>query len=203
MIIVLSSLYLITFKRKELLKFSAKVAEKEVVYYPLRGAILDRNGEKVCSTEWIFYIQVPEKEKDKIYRLQDGLNLQINVNEQKIIGVIPKNKLTQAVKLCRRYRLSLRKRIVRKVVPLPENVRSRLGTVLQYQGISGIEAEYNDVLQGKPGRYRFNQGSRPVNAVDLKSFRIISPVQQGRNIRLKQVLAELQCGILPEVGEVE
>lgn len=202
-IIAFSSIWLVVSETRPLIAFSRKVAEGEVVYYPPRASIVDRCGEKICYTEWVFFVRIPQKQKYKAAELSNALGIDCKDENGSLRYDIPKEKLSAAVKLCRRLHLQLRRNIVRRTAVLPPSVKSRLGIVILYHGLTGIEAEYDRYLQGTPGVYQVIRSPHPLKKIEKDSFRIMSPMRAGRTVRLRQSLAELQCGILPEVAEVE
>lgn len=206
LIIGASSMYLILSKQQSLLAFSERVAEEEIIYYPLRAPIVDRNGQNVCHTDWIFYIKASKKQKNNLMQIVKQLEIQpqtYTADNQTEYCILPKEKLSSAVILCRKYRLKIHKRITRNCIDLPENVKTHLGKVLLYNGLYGLEAKYNSHLQGTPGVYQAIKGPRPLNSIEKNTFRILAPMRPGRMLKLKQSIPELQCGILPEIMEAE
>ena len=201
LIVALGSMRMILTQRENLIDFSRKIAEEKIVYYPLRAPIIDCDGREVCYTEWLFSVHEHLRYRNKLAKLAQDLNLELTGDDKTVRCSIPKEKLSSAVKLCRKYRLKIKKRIIRRTADLPENVRCKLGIVPVYSGISGIEAAYNKYLQGTPGIYQSIRSPQKKIATD--SFRIMLPMRSGRKVKLKQSLFELQCGILPEVAEVK
>ena len=199
-VIILAALWLIGKEKNSLLDFSRKIAEKKYVYYPVRAPILDSGNEKICWTEWHFYIRAPRRQYRQMAKFFADLQIPFApVSAPRNTGfyqqTIPADKLSKAAEAAKKYQLRIRKKIVRKSHKLPPHVQYKLGQCILYYGIYGLEAQYNSRLAGQPGIYHTSSGPR---SFDRKNFKVISTIQPGSPLRLKQSLLELQCGFMPE-----
>ena len=192
-----SSAVIVIKKRQDLLDFSRKIAERTVTIYPVRASILDCNGVKVAWTEWQFYFRFVPKQAASAEKLCNELGIIFapeNVSDKKYLQQnIPAEKTAAAVKLVRKYKFRLRKVSVRRYNRLSAAAEYFIGRTVEHCGISGIEAEYNNILQGQPGIYRIMRG--PSGKIAKNSFKVVSPMRVGSDLRLKSSLLELQCGI--------
>ena len=201
-IIISGSVWLICRQQKQLLRFSRRIARKTVLVYPTRAEISDSSGQRIAWTQWQFFIQVTPKRKNTLKRFLKALQydgkITYSAERRLYFCDIPENKSVDAVKLAEKFSLRVRRRIVRKRVPLSAAGRLYVGDTLLYYGMSGAEKKYNAKLQGRCGQYMFMQG--PLGRIDQNSLRVLLPVQSGEAIRLPLSLAELQCGLfIPEI----
>ena len=107
-------------------------------------------------------------------------------------------KVAAAIKIARRYRLRVRRSIVRRTVGLSPAAQYYVGHVLLYYGISGMELVKNDFLQGRQGIYHIKQGTS--GKIAEKSFKVQLPMQEGHPLYLDLSLLELQSGIFITEG---
>ncbi|MBR1965189.1 MAG: hypothetical protein IKA22_01115 [Lentisphaeria bacterium] len=198
-LIIASSMLLAVKNRKELLDFSRKIAERKVTIYPVCAPIVDCYGTKIAWTEWQFYLQCSVRRKKDMEKFFKELGIvfePVHIVEKKcMIQNIPAAKAANAVKLARKYRFRLRKKTVRCLQKLPLTAQNFIGSTFLYYGINGLEAQYNDRMQGIPGIYQIMRG--PSGRIEKNSFKIMLPMRSGRELRLQASLLELQCGLFP------
>ncbi len=197
-VIAASSLYLICNKKDELNRLERKISSRKFILYPTRAVIFDRNGEKIAWTEWEFYIRYSyrnRKNTEKLFRTLGIKTEPVFIERTKtFIQNIPNDKVVDAVKLARKYRIRVRRRIVRRTVPLSNAAKSYIGQTLLYHGISGVELKYNSGLQGRAGIYFAVQGM--AGRIAEKSFKVMLPMQEGNAVTLPYSLFEIQCGLM-------
>lgn len=199
MIILSSGPWLILKKREPLLKFAAKTASRTITFHPLRAPILDCNGEKIAWSEWQFYISAPMRRRNDIQKISRELDLFSepleNAEKKELRQNIPAKKLADAVRLVKKYRLRIAKNIIRKYIDLPYNSKYYIGDVLLHYGVYGLEREFDRQLQGRAAVYSVMRSSRS-GTIDRKSFKIITPLQEGSALKVPYSLTELQSGLL-------
>lgn len=158
---------------------------------PKRGTILDRNGEGIALTETVkavsvIPVQVKEKEKTAAF-LADTLDLEyddvLEKVQQKVALVRIKTKVdTETARLVRKAELPGVEvdEDVRRIYPYSEMAAQVIGFVgKDNQGIIGLEAKYDDLLEGKQGKILTLTDSRG-NEVDSEQERI--PPEDGKNL---------------------
>ena len=194
LVILAAGVWIITQKRGELHNFSSRVASKNVLFYPLRASILDRNGRAVCFSKWEIYFVFPERRASTAKKFCTLLGIEYSpVKSAKAKYMqqnIPDEKITDAVKNAKKYRIRLRRRPVRCTAELPLSVKNVIGLVAEHDGISGIEKKYNDTLKGVPGFYNVMLG--PDGRIEEQSFQVISPMREAQALELSYSLEELQ-----------
>lgn len=201
-IICASSLWLVCFKKQQLNRFAKKLSSRQVMIYPTRAPIYDCNGVKIAWTEWEFYIQFFSgqlQSAEKFFRsFEVPFRPSFNKSTRRYTHIIPPDKTADAIKLARKYRLRVRRNIVRRTVKLSPAAQSFIGNILLHYGISGLELKYNAALQGRAGHYHIIQGT--AGKIAKGSFKVMLPMQEGREIRLGMSLLELQCGLFVTEG---
>lgn len=201
-IIFASSLHLVCFKKQQLNRFADKIASRQVMIYPTRAPIYDCSGVKIAWTEWEFYIQINRFQQNNAKKFCRTLNMPFkpfyNESKRRYTQIIPAEKAADAITLARKYRLRVRRNIVRRTVKLSHAAQYFLGRTLLYHGISGLEAKYNSTLQGRAGHYHITQGA--VGKIAENSLKVMLPMQEGKAIHLNYSLMELQCGLLLTEG---
>ena len=158
---------------------------------PKRGSILDRNGEGIALTETVnavsvIPVQVKEKEKTAQF-LADALELEyedvLEKVKQKVALVRIKTKVdTETAAAIRKagYPGVEVDEDVQRVYPYSELAAQVIGFVgKDNQGIIGLEAKYDDMLEGEQGKILTLTDSRG-NEVDSEQERI-APVD-GQNL---------------------
>lgn len=158
---------------------------------PKRGTILDRNGEGIALTETVnavsvIPVQVKDKEKTAAF-LADTLDLEyddvLEKVQQKVALVRIKTKVdTETARLVRKAELPGVEvdEDVRRIYPYSEMAAQVIGFVgKDNQGIIGLEAKYDDLLEGKQGKILTLTDSRG-NEVDSEQERI--PPEDGKNL---------------------
>lgn len=158
---------------------------------PKRGSILDRNGEGIALTETVnavsvIPVQVKEKEKTAQF-LADALELEyedvLEKVKQKVALVRIKTKVdTETAAAIRKagYPGVEVDEDVQRVYPYSELAAQVIGFVgKDNQGIIGLEAKYDEMLEGEQGKILTLTDSRG-NEVDSEQERI-APVD-GQNL---------------------
>ena len=158
---------------------------------PKRGSILDRNGEGIAMTETVnavsvIPVQVREKEKTAKF-LAEKLDLTyeevLEKVSQKVALVRIKTKVDP--ELAAEIRAAEYPGVevdedVRRVYPYSELAAQVIGFVgKDNQGIIGLEAKYDDLLEGEQGKILTLTDSRG-NEVDSEQERI--PPVNGKNL---------------------
>lgn len=192
--------YLLLFGRLAFIEFFRADEWQELAYEqqtrdrlitPKRGSILDRNGEGIALTETVcavsvIPVQVKEKEKTASF-LAETLDLEYtDVMEkigQNVALVRIKTKVdTETAAEVRRAKLPGVEvdEDVRRVYPYSEMAAQVVGFVgKDNQGIIGLEAKYDELLEGKQGKILTLTDSRG-NKVESGQERI--PPEDGRNL---------------------
>lgn len=158
---------------------------------PKRGSILDRNGEGIALTETVnavsvIPVQVKEKEKTAQY-LADTLDLEYNDVLEKIRQRVALVRIK--AKVDTETAAAIRKanypgvevdEDVQRVYPYSELAAQVIGFVgKDNQGIIGLEAKYDELLEGEKGKILTLTDSRG-NEVDSEQERI--PPVDGKNL---------------------
>lgn len=200
--ICISSLWLVTVQQDELKRFARKLSSRQVSVYPVRAPIYDSNGVKTAWTEWEFYIRVTGRQKKSAEKFCRALGMDFspfyNSTSRFYTQLIPPEKTAAAISLARKYRLRVRRNIVRRTVKLSPSAQSFIGRTLLYYGISGQELKHNTRLQGRAGYYHIVQGA--AGKIAKESFKVMLPMQEGKELRLGMSLLELQCGLFITEG---
>lgn len=179
------------FQSEELQELAYEQQTRDRLITPKRGSILDRNGEGIALTETvnaISVIPVQVKEKEKTARfLAEKLELDYNEVlekiEQKVALVRIKTKVD--TELAAEIRAAEYPGVevdedVRRVYPYSELAAQVIGFVgKDNQGIIGLEAKYDELLEGEQGKILTLTDSRG-NEVDSEQERI-APVD-GKNL---------------------
>ena len=201
-VIAASSLYLICCKKDELNRLERKISSRKFTIYPTRAVIYGCNGEKVAWTEWEFYIRYSARRRKSMENFFRTIGIEAAPvfieHSNTFIQNIPRNKAADAVKLARKYRIRVRRHIVRRTVPLSNAAQSYIGQTLLYHGISGIEQKFNSRLQGRAGIYLAVQGM--AGRIAERSLKVMLPMQEGSDITLNCSLFEMQCGLMLTEG---
>lgn len=158
---------------------------------PKRGSILDRNGIGIAMTETVnavsvIPVQVKEKEKTAAY-LADMLELDYEAVLKKVSENVAlvriKTKVDSALAAeIRREEIPgvMVDEDVKRVYPYSEMAAQVIGFVgKDNQGILGLEAKYDELLEGKQGKILTLTDSRG-NEVDSQQERI--PPEDGKNL---------------------
>ncbi|WP_458407814.1 penicillin-binding transpeptidase domain-containing protein [Anaerotignum sp.] len=158
---------------------------------PKRGSILDRNGEGIALTETVnavsvIPVQIKEKEKTAQF-LAEKLELEytevLEKIQQKVALVRIKTKVEP--ELAAEIRAAEYPGVevdedVRRVYPYSELAAQVIGFVgKDNQGIIGLEAKYDELLEGEQGKILTLTDSRG-NEVDSEQERI--PPVDGKNL---------------------
>ena len=184
-------LFIEFFRAEEWQELAYEQQTRDRLITPKRGSILDRNGEGIALTQTVcavsvIPVQVKEKEKTAAF-LAEMLELeQTEVLEkisQNVALVRIKTKVdTETAAKVRKAELPGVEvdEDVRRVYPYSEMAAQVVGFVgKDNQGIIGLEAKYDELLEGKQGKILTLTDSRG-NEVESKQDRI--PPEDGKNL---------------------
>lgn len=179
------------FRAEEWQELAYEQQTRDRLITPKRGSILDRNGEGIALTETVnavsvIPVQVKEKEKTAQF-LADTLDLEYNdvleKIQQKVALVRIKTKVdTETAAAIRKanYPGVEVDEDVQRVYPYSELAAQVIGFVgKDNQGIIGLEAKYEELLEGEKGKILTLTDSRG-NEVDSEQERI--PPVDGKNL---------------------
>lgn len=179
------------FRAEEWQELAYEQQTRDRLITPKRGAILDRNGEGIALTETVnavsvIPVQVQEQEKTAQF-LADTLELDyadvLEKIQQKVALVRIQTKVdTETARIIRQAELPGVEvdEDVRRVYPYSEMAAQVIGFVgKDNQGIIGLEAKYDELLEGEQGKILTLTDSRG-NEVDSEQERI-APVD-GKNL---------------------
>lgn len=179
------------FRAEKLQEMAYEQQTRDRLITPKRGSILDRNGEGIALTETVnavsvIPVQVKEKEKTAQF-LSEKLDLEyaevLEKVQQKVALVRIKTKVD--TELAAEIREANYPGVevdedVRRVYPYSELAAQVIGFVgKDNQGIIGLEAKYDELLEGEQGKILTLTDSRG-NEVDSEQERI--PPVDGKNL---------------------
>lgn len=192
--------YLLLIGRVAFIEFFQSASLQELAYEqqtrdrlitPKRGSILDRNGEGIALTETVnavsvIPVQVVEKEKTAQY-LAEKLELEYEAVLEKVQQKVALVRIKAKVEpeLAAEIREAAYPGVevdedVRRVYPYSELAAQVIGFVgKDNQGIIGLEAKYDELLEGEQGKILTLTDSRG-NEVDSEQERI--PPVDGKNL---------------------
>lgn len=179
------------FRAEEWQELAYEQQTRDRLITPKRGSILDRNGEGIALTETVnavsvIPVQVKEKEKTAQF-LTETLDLEyedvLEKIKQKVALVRIKTKVdTETAAAIRKanYPGVEVDEDVQRVYPYSELAAQVIGFVgKDNQGIIGLEAKYDELLEGERGKILTLTDSRG-NEVDSEQERI--PPVDGKNL---------------------
>ena len=184
-------IYIELFRAQQWQELAYEQQTRDRLIMPKRGSILDRNGQGIALTETVnavsvIPIQAKEKEKTAAY-LAEKLNLDYETVLEKVGENVALVRIK--TKVDSEVAAEIRKaeipgvmvdEDVRRVYPFSEMAAQVIGFVgKDNQGILGLEAKYDDVLEGKQGKILTLTDSRG-NEVDSQQDRI--PPEDGKNL---------------------
>ena len=179
------------FRAEKLQEMAYEQQTRDRLITPKRGSILDRNGEGIALTETVnavsvIPVQVKEKEETAKF-LSEKLDLEyaevLEKVQQKVALVRIKTKVD--TELAAEIREANYPGVevdedVRRVYPYAELAAQVIGFVgKDNQGIIGLEAKYDELLEGEQGKILTLTDSRG-NEVDSEQERI--PPVDGKNL---------------------
>lgn len=179
------------FRAEKLQEMAYEQQTRDRLITSKRGSILDRNGEGIALTETVnavsvIPVQVKEKEKTAQF-LSEKLDLEyaevLEKVQQKVALVRIKTKVD--TELAAEIRAANYPGVevdedVRRVYPYSELAAQVIGFVgKDNQGIIGLEAKYDELLEGEQGKILTLTDSRG-NEVDSEQERI--PPVDGKNL---------------------
>lgn len=179
------------FRAEEWQEMAYEQQTRDRLITPKRGSILDRNGEGIALTETVnavsvIPVQIKEKEKTAQF-LAETLDLEyedvLEKIKQKVALVRIKTKVdTETAAAIRQanYPGVEVDEDVQRVYPYSELAAQVIGFVgKDNQGIIGLEAKYDELLEGEKGKILTLTDSRG-NEVDSEQERI--PPVDGKNL---------------------
>ncbi len=179
------------FRAEEWQELAYEQQTRDRLITPKRGSIMDRNGEGIALTETVnavsvIPVQVKEKEKTAQF-LAETLDLEyedvLEKVKQKVALVRIKTKVdTETAAAIRKanYPGVEVDEDVQRVYPYSELAAQVIGFVgKDNQGIIGLEAKYDELLEGEKGKILTLTDSRG-NEVDSEQERI--PPVDGKNL---------------------
>ncbi|WMI80370.1 penicillin-binding transpeptidase domain-containing protein [Anaerotignum sp. MB30-C6] len=184
-------IYIELFRSQEWQEMAYEQQTRDRLIMPKRGSILDRNGEGIALTETVnavsvIPVQVKDKEKTATYlaeKLELDYETVLKKVQEKVALVRIKTKVDSGLAAeIRRDEVPgvMVDEDVKRVYPYSEMAAQVIGFVgKDNQGILGIEAKYDDLLEGKQGKILTLTDSRG-NEVDSKQDRI--PPEDGKNL---------------------
>ncbi len=179
------------FRAEEWQELAYEQQTRDRLITPKRGSILDRNGEGIALTETVnavsvIPVQVKEKEKTAQF-LAETLDLEyedvLEKIKQKVALVRIKTKVdtetAAAIRQANYHGVEVDED-VQRVYPYSELAAQVIGFVgKDNQGIIGLEAKYDELLEGEKGKILTLTDSRG-NEVDSEQERI--PPVDGKNL---------------------
>ncbi|WP_313525187.1 penicillin-binding transpeptidase domain-containing protein [Anaerotignum sp.] len=184
-------IYIELFRSQEWQEMAYEQQTRDRLIMPKRGSILDRNGQGIALTETVnavsvIPVQVKDKEKTASY-LAEKLELDYETVLKKVQENVALVRIKTKVdsELAAEIRKAEVPGImvdedVKRVYPFSEMAAQVVGFVgKDNQGILGLEAKYDDLLEGKQGKILTLTDSRG-NEVDSKQDRI--PPEDGKNL---------------------
>jgi cell division protein FtsI/penicillin-binding protein 2 len=188
------------------IKLGNKLARRELLYYPERSRILDKNGIVLAWSEKyydLYYNNLTGSSK-KIEIIYERVKNEFpdakkpspdSIRSLMLRALRPKQVLALEHSIYLYQELQITPRIERKVVEYPI-VQTYVGQVKlvdgQLVGISGLEKTYNKTLSGIPGKYQIML-DRNKNWIKNsgKSIRLAAP---GKDIKLALSLEDIRKG---------
>lgn len=179
------------FRAEEWQELAYEQQTRDRLITPKRGSILDRNGEGIALTETVnavsvIPVQIKEKEKTAQF-LAETLDLEyedvLEKIKQKVALVRIKTKVdtetAAAIRQANYHGVEVDED-VQRVYPYSELAAQVIGFVgKDNQGIIGLEAKYDELLEGEKGKILTLTDSRG-NEVDSEQERI--PPVDGKNL---------------------
>ncbi|NCC16214.1 MAG: PASTA domain-containing protein [Clostridia bacterium] len=184
-------IYIELFCSNEWQEMAYEQQTRDRLIMPKRGSILDRNGVGIALTETVnavsvIPVQATDKEKTASY-LAEKLNLDyetvLKKVQENVALVRIKTKVDSALAAeIRKAEIPgvMVDEDVKRVYPFSEMAAQVIGFVgKDNQGILGLEAKYDNILEGNQGKILTLTDSRG-NEVDSKQDRI--PPEDGKNL---------------------
>ncbi|MDD3393876.1 MAG: penicillin-binding transpeptidase domain-containing protein [Anaerotignum sp.] len=184
-------IYIELFCSNEWQEMAYEQQTRDRLIMPKRGSILDRNGVGIALTETVnavsvIPVQATDKEKTASY-LAEKLNLDYETVLKKVQENVALVRIK--TKVDSELAAEIRKaeipgvmvdEDVKRVYPFSEMAAQVIGFVgKDNQGILGLEAKYDNILEGSQGKILTLTDSRG-NEVDSKQDRI--PPEDGKNL---------------------
>ncbi|WP_352400913.1 penicillin-binding transpeptidase domain-containing protein [Anaerotignum sp.] len=184
-------IYIELFRSQEWQEMAYEQQTRDRLIMPKRGSILDRNGQGIALTETVnavsvIPVQVKDKEKTASYLAE-----KLDLDYESVLKKVQENVALVRIKTKVDSELAAEIRKdevpgvmvdedVKRVYPFSEMAAQVVGFVgKDNQGILGLEAKYDDLLEGKQGKILTLTDSRG-NEVDSKQDRI--PPEDGKNL---------------------
>lgn len=184
-------IYIELFRAQQWQELAYEQQTRDRLIMPKRGSILDRNGVGIALTETVNAVSViPVQAKDK-EKTASYLAEKLDLDYETVLKKVRENVALVRIKTKVESDLAaeIRKEEVpgvmvdedvKRVYPFSEMAAQVIGFVgKDNQGILGLEAKYDDMLEGKQGKILTLTDSRG-NEVDSQQERI--PPEDGKNL---------------------
>ncbi|WP_304507259.1 penicillin-binding transpeptidase domain-containing protein [Anaerotignum sp.] len=184
-------IYIELFRSQQWQELAYEQQTRDRLIMPKRGSILDRNGVGIALTETVNAVSViPIQAKDK-EKTASYLAEKLDLDYETVLKKVQENVALVRIKTKVDSELAAEIRKaevpgvmvdedVKRVYPFSEMAAQVIGFVgKDNQGILGLEAKYDDTLEGKQGKILTLTDSRG-NEVDSKQDRI--PPEDGKNL---------------------
>lgn len=184
-------IYIELFRSQQWQELAYEQQTRDRLIMPKRGSILDRNGVGIALTETVNAVSViPIQAKDK-EKTASYLAEKLDLDYETVLKKVQENVALVRIKTKVDSDLAAEIRKaeipgvmvdedVKRVYPFSEMAAQVIGFVgKDNQGILGLEAKYDDTLEGKQGKILTLTDSRG-NEVDSKQDRI--PPEDGKNL---------------------
>jgi cell division protein FtsI/penicillin-binding protein 2 len=204
--------YYAVIAKNKYINLGNKLARRELVYYPQRSRIVDKNDVPLAWSEKYYDLyfnnltgspgriksifakvkeKLPKAEEPCYYGFQSlmyrGLTPEQILSLKKLVDLFQELQITPRLK-----RITIDNSEVKKLIGRVKAIDGRL------QGYSGLEKQYNDVLSGEPGKYRImiDRNKKWIEGSG-KSIKMAVP---GKDVRLPFTLEEIRQGKIYETG---
>ncbi len=184
-------IYIELFRAQQWQELAYEQQTRDRLIMPKRGSILDRNGVGIALTETVNAVSViPVQAKDK-EKTASYLAEKLDLDYETVLKKVQENVALVRIKTKVDSDLAAEIRKdevpgvmvdedVKRVYPFSEMAAQVIGFVgKDNQGILGLEAKYDDMLEGKQGKILTLTDSRG-NEVDSEQDRI--PPEDGKNL---------------------
>jgi penicillin-binding protein 2 len=204
MICIAAFFYYAVIAKDKYIKLGNKIACRELLYYPERAKILDKNGITLAWSEKyydLYYNNLTDsKQRAEILsnRVEEILPMAKEISSTKIQSIIfqslsPKQISSLETLIYSFQELEIKTRLERKSVNYPQ-IQAQIGKVKYIKGrlvgIDGFEKEHDKILSGDPGKYKIML-DRNKNWIK-NSFKILQTATPGKNVKLSLSLDEMR-----------
>lgn len=192
--------------KEKYIKIGNQIARRELVYYPERSKILDKNAVVLAWSEKhfdLYYNNLTDSPKQIKIIYERIKNIFPNAQKPSprslhsimVRDLQPKQIIALEKSIYLYQELHISSRIERKVVDYPK-VQALIGKAKmingQLTGITGMEKLYNHTLSGTHGRFKIML-DRNKNWIK-NSYKSIKLATLGKKVRLKLSIEEIRRG---------